>query len=348
MHAPLTPCLPPSLPRAPFQTPAFVRVRTPSLAAGACCSRLLLAPPSLQLARVGSAVTLSLRRRSRNASTLAPGWGWGLASYTRNIQILNNSISYPMQLLADGGGVYTNTPCYGCHVSRNYFTWDPHVYGCLYHDGGSSLWTDENNVFNHMASIAGHPSQFAVFCHGECPGITISPVFYNDSKPPFFEGGTNNALHNADGVCGAPVLVKLQPGQQWPPVAAEVVANAGRRSPPPEALPPALSPPVNKTQSSIAMQQCARFAALPCNSNQDSQRWILTSGPTPGGGGNITSVRSAVKRNASCWEANDGGYGASITCNKVDNNNYGGGDSVDGCKPLPNGTENVKESWDLG
>jgi len=42
--------------------------------------------------------------------------GWGLASYVRNIVIENNSITKPMQLLADGGGVYTNTPCPGCHV----------------------------------------------------------------------------------------------------------------------------------------------------------------------------------------------------------------------------------------
>ena len=66
-------------------------------------------------------------------SGLCAGWGWGLASYTRNIQIENNSITKVMQLLSDGGGVYTNTPCAGCHVSRNYFADDPHVYGCLYH-----------------------------------------------------------------------------------------------------------------------------------------------------------------------------------------------------------------------
>jgi hypothetical protein len=64
-------------------------------------------------------------------SGICAGWGWGLTSYTRNIQIQNNSISKIMQLLSDGGGVYTNTPCNGCSVSRNYFESDPHVYGCL-------------------------------------------------------------------------------------------------------------------------------------------------------------------------------------------------------------------------
>eukprot|EP01043_Picozoa_sp_COSAG02_P006906 COSAG02_NODE_202_length_29305_cov_20.432377_5_plen_73_part_00 len=38
-------------------------------------------------------------------SGICAGWGWGLASYTRNIQIENNSITKVMQLLSDGGGV---------------------------------------------------------------------------------------------------------------------------------------------------------------------------------------------------------------------------------------------------
>lgn len=34
----------------------------------------------------------------------------------RNVIVENNSFSNVMQLLADGGGVYTNTPCPGCQV----------------------------------------------------------------------------------------------------------------------------------------------------------------------------------------------------------------------------------------
>lgn len=66
-------------------------------------------------------------------SGICIGWGWGMSSYVRNIQVENNSITKPMQRLADGGGVYTNTPCSNCHVSGNYFASDPAVYGCLYH-----------------------------------------------------------------------------------------------------------------------------------------------------------------------------------------------------------------------
>jgi hypothetical protein len=83
-------------------------------------------------------------------SAICAGWGWGMSSYTRGIRIENNSIDKPMRLLADGGGVYTNTPCVGCHVSGNLFTNDATKYGCLYHDGGSSGWHDYRNVFNNV------------------------------------------------------------------------------------------------------------------------------------------------------------------------------------------------------
>jgi hypothetical protein len=64
-------------------------------------------------------------------SGMCVGWGWGESSYTRSIHIENNSISQVMQLLNDGGAVYTNTPCPNCTCSRNYMESDPHVYGCL-------------------------------------------------------------------------------------------------------------------------------------------------------------------------------------------------------------------------
>ena len=64
-------------------------------------------------------------------SAICLGWGWGMGSYMRNVNATSNSITQPMQMLADGGGLYTNAPCPGCHVSRNKFSGDPAVYGCL-------------------------------------------------------------------------------------------------------------------------------------------------------------------------------------------------------------------------
>ena len=239
-----------------------------------------------------------------------------------------------MQLLADGGGVYTNTPCPGCQVSRNYFQNDPHVYGCLYHDGGSALWTDVDNVFNHISTSA-------VFAHGNSPGITVTPLYYNDSEYPSLEGATNHHISDSNGVCVAPSIYKLKAGAQWSGVAADVVRNAGVRSGtlPPLAT-PALSPPVNKTAENAQLQSCIRFAARKCDAAKQSQRWLLTAAGVKPGDGNPTGVKSAILQNASCWQANNCGFGSRITCDKDYNTNgaHGGSPiphSDDGCKGLP-------------
>ena len=65
-------------------------------------------------------------------SSICAGWGWGMASFMRNVHIVNNSFTRPMRRLQDGGGVYTNTPCPNCNVSGNYFAEDNVKYGCLY------------------------------------------------------------------------------------------------------------------------------------------------------------------------------------------------------------------------
>ena len=49
-------------------------------------------------------------------SGICLGWGWGMSSYMRNVNATSNSITKPMQLLADGGGLYVeitvNHYCY--------------------------------------------------------------------------------------------------------------------------------------------------------------------------------------------------------------------------------------------
>jgi hypothetical protein len=163
-----------------------------------------------------------------------------------------------------------------------------------YHDGGSALWTDENNVINNVSTVGSrfqfkhpdhtitdqiHLKKAAVFCHGSCPGITISPIYYNNSGTPTLQGATNNKLHDGKGVCIAATVVELAQGQQWSGVAADVVKNAGRRT---DSLPPlvapALSPPVNETSAkTVDTTACIRFAARTCDDTKLSQRWVLVS-----------------------------------------------------------------------
>ena len=115
----------------------------------------------------------------------------------RGIEIVHNEIAKPMQpnargQLEDGGCVYTNTPCPNCSVSHNHFAGDPTVYGCIYHDGGSGLWNDHYNVFNHIGTSA-------VFAHGSSAHTTAVDMWLNDTGNPNLQGDTNRDVR--DGRC---------------------------------------------------------------------------------------------------------------------------------------------------
>lgn len=98
---------------------------------------------------------------------------------------------------------------------------------------------------------------------------------------------------------------------------------------------PAVSPPVNETKTNQA--PCVRFQARACNATKASQRWTLLPGVKPGDG-QPTTVKSAVKRNATCMQVENG---AKISVNFDSNTNgaHGGCKSKlagpDGCKSLP-------------
>ena len=134
----------------------------------------------------------------------------------------------------------------------------------VHSDGGSGLWTDLDNVFNHIDTSS-------VFCHGGSGGITVDGIYMNDSGLPNLQGATNMKLHDEKGVCIMPNVSTLAAGEDWSGSAAEVVAQAGRRTAAVDSLlptlttPPTLTPPVNDSKDNAYMADlCVRFAALPC------------------------------------------------------------------------------------
>lgn len=62
-------------------------------------------------------------------------------------------------------------------MSQNYFSGDPVAYGCLYHDGGSGLWSDYDNVFNAINTAS-------VFTHGGSGGVIVDGIYMNNSGTP--------------------------------------------------------------------------------------------------------------------------------------------------------------------
>jgi pectate lyase len=213
-------------------------------------------------------------------SAICAGWGWGEASYMRNVRIDNNTIDRPMLLLADGGGVYTNTPCPDCHVSGNYFSNDAIKYGCLYHDGGSSLWHDYNNVFDNVQTAI-------IFTHGSSQNTTVDYVWYNGSGHPNLQGDTNHHIRDKNGKCRNATLTKLdlKTGDPWPAAAQAIISNAGRRQSFPLPVAPVLSPPAPKgipTPSCFhpkppGMRLMSTLSQLRCI----TYHWMLSSHPPP-------------------------------------------------------------------
>lgn len=267
----------------------------------------------------------------------------------RGVKIEHNAISRPMQpttrgQLEDGGCVYTNSPCPNCSVSHNYFDSDPQVYGCVYHDGGSGLWNDHFNVFNHIATSA-------VFAHGSSPHTTVVDMWLNDTKGLALEGDTNRDVHSPNGSCVDPAMnftrtgteggphgddlyrIWFGPWANWPAPAQAVVDAAGRRASFPTPQVPAVTPP--KQPNAPTPHDCApppggrtgKFAATPC-SGLPSQLWELTSGVVPGDG-KPTSVQMDHAAGG-CWEV-EGCSGETVNCNW-------------GCKPLPKDTAQCAKS----
>jgi hypothetical protein len=72
-----------------------------------------------------------------------------------------------MQLLADGGFIYSTSDGYDSTISFNHLSGDPVQYGGIYHDGGSSNWHDTRNVIENVRSAC-------IFTHGSCPNISES------------------------------------------------------------------------------------------------------------------------------------------------------------------------------
>ena len=210
-------------------------------------------------------------------------------------------ISYPTAT----GGVYTNTPCYDCHVSGNYFASDPAPYGCLYHDGGSSLWNDENNVFDNITS-------HIVFAHGDSVHTTVNNVWYNNSQGPNLEGDTNNDVRDDSGKCINVSITALKPSEDWPAAARAIIDNAGRRtgssmtpipvpplSPPSPHWPPAHYKECHTPKPSPPGPPGGAFTAKPCDPSAASQTWVLSNGVVPGDS-RVTNVKMATA--TACWE----------------------------------------------
>ncbi|HEV3172205.1 MAG TPA: NEW3 domain-containing protein [Actinocrinis sp.] len=174
-------------------------------------------------------------------SGMSIGWGWGWASpcsmqaaqglsscvrgtnYAGGNQVVDNYVHDVMNVLYDGGPIYTNgaqgedgAGVYSV-LAGNYVTVGNHTNNMLYQDEGSSFWDTHDNV----TSLGG--SDWIGMWTPTINTITVGPANYTDNP------NTNN--NGTDITYTAPTLVS---GGAWPTPAVSIMSGAGL-SPVPQA-----------------------------------------------------------------------------------------------------------------
>ena len=101
-------------------------------------------------------------------------------------------------------------------IKGNYCANDGNRYGMIYTDGASEIKLS-HNVLNHGNAPC-------VFIHGGGHD-PVGEHWYNDPHKPDLCCGSI-----PHGVNVSTVMHALEPGEAWPPQAAAIIANSGRRN----------------------------------------------------------------------------------------------------------------------
>lgn len=125
-------------------------------------------------------------------TAISVGWGWGENSYAENNQISYNHIHHHMQMLVDGGAVYTlsaqglaNSGWSSVH--HNYIHDQANNFGALYFDEGSAYISAYSNV------VASSPYWVSI-CEPSVHNINVTGNFTDDSAA--LNDGTATTLAN--------------------------------------------------------------------------------------------------------------------------------------------------------
>ena len=117
---------------------------------------------------------------------ISMGWGWGTNSFAQSNTIAHNSIHDFMQVLADGGAIYTLSSQPNTKISGNYAANGAHN-NCLYPDEGSANMTWDSNVCINVP-------QWLHIWTSSIKNLTVSGNFATTSNQQ--QSGTNITMSN--------------------------------------------------------------------------------------------------------------------------------------------------------
>jgi len=170
----------------------------------------------------------------RNApySGITLGWGWhtaqGNASYAAHQRVLGNVVDGAMQLLFDGGSLYTLGAQPGSVLARNHFLNQKGFLSAIYHDDGSAGWLDTENVLHSLgkpkrpgpgdcAASMAWVSAWTPYDHD-----LVVQGNYADHPNCTIMAALNSTVANTTRLPGADP-------RQWPAAAQQIAAQAGPR-----------------------------------------------------------------------------------------------------------------------
>lgn len=144
--------------------------------------------------------------KNASYSGISLGWGWNNdQTYASNNQVSWNYVHDVMQVMRDGGGIYTlgsqrgTSSLQGSTVTRNYIKNVGSAGGChaigfsgyvaIYHDNGSSYFTDEDNVIENDVCSSW------ILVQNKAPACATEPV--NGVCQSYFRVNPGNSMSNS-------------------------------------------------------------------------------------------------------------------------------------------------------
>ncbi len=146
------------------------------------------------------------------------GWGWGTNSYAQNNQITYNLVHDTLQVIGQGGSIYTLSSQPGSTENYNYIYNAGSAGRALYHDEGSQHFTDTYNVVGKVTYWLSMSQTNIAYNTVEHNYVYTDYLICNGSK------GTSahcNANHDV-------VTNNTFTAGTWPAAAQTIMNNAGK------------------------------------------------------------------------------------------------------------------------
>jgi hypothetical protein len=164
--------------------------------------------------------TLITRNSVYNISNtgISVGWGWGTNSYAQNNQITYNLVHDTLQVLGEGGSIYTLSSQPGSSENYNYIYNAGSAGRAIYHDEGSQHFTDTNNVVDKVTYWLSMSQKNIAYNTVENNYVYTDYLICNGSKGTSAHCNANNDV----------VLNNTFTAGVWPAAAQTIMNNAGQ------------------------------------------------------------------------------------------------------------------------